>query len=40
VAGHTFIANLPGSPRAAREGLAVLGPVLGHVVDQIAGGDH
>ena len=40
VAGHTFIANLPGSPGGARDGLAVIGPVLRHAVDQIAGGDH
>jgi molybdopterin biosynthesis enzyme MoaB len=40
VARHTFIVNLPGSPRAARDGLAVIAPVLRHVVDQIAGGDH
>lgn len=40
VAGRTFIANLPGSPRAARDGLTVIGPVLRHVVDQIAGVDH
>jgi molybdenum cofactor synthesis domain-containing protein len=40
VAGNTFIVNLPGSPRGARDGLAVVAPVLRHVVDQIAGGDH
>ena len=40
VAGHTFIANLPGSPGGARDGLAVIGAVLRHAVDQIAGGDH
>ena len=40
VAGHTFIANLPGSTGGARDGLETIGPVLRHVVDQIAGGDH
>lgn len=40
VAGHTFIANLPGSAGGARDGLAAIGPVLLHAVDQIAGGDH
>jgi len=40
VAGNTFIVNLPGSPRGARDGLVVIAPVLRHVVDQIAGGDH
>lgn len=40
VAGHTLIVNLPGSSGGCRDGLAVLGPLLGHVVDQIGGGDH
>jgi len=40
VAGRTFIVNLPGSPGGARDGLAVIGPVLRHVVAQIAGSDH
>jgi molybdenum cofactor synthesis domain-containing protein len=40
VAGTTLIVNLPGSPGGARDGLAVLAPVLGHAVEQIRGGDH
>jgi molybdenum cofactor synthesis domain-containing protein len=40
VAGRTLIVNLPGSSGGCRDGLAVLGPLLGHVVDQLAGGDH
>lgn len=40
VAGRTLIVNLPGSRGGARDGLAVLGPILGHAVDQIRGGDH
>jgi molybdenum cofactor synthesis domain-containing protein len=40
VAGRTLIVNLPGSKGGARDGLAVLGPVLGHAVDQLRGGDH
>jgi molybdenum cofactor synthesis domain-containing protein len=40
VAGSTFIANLPGSTGGVRDGLAVLGDVLEHVLDQLAGGDH
>jgi molybdenum cofactor synthesis domain-containing protein len=40
VAGRTLIVNLPGSRGAARDGLAVLGPVLAHAVDQLRGGDH
>jgi molybdenum cofactor synthesis domain-containing protein len=40
VAGRTLIVNLPGSTGGVRDGMAVLGPVLSHAVDQIAGGDH
>jgi molybdenum cofactor synthesis domain-containing protein len=40
VSGHTLIVNLPGSRGGARDGLAVLGPLLDHAVDQIRGGDH
>lgn len=40
VSGHTIIINLAGSTGAARDGLAVLGPVLHHAVDQLRGGDH
>jgi molybdenum cofactor synthesis domain-containing protein len=40
VAGRTLVVNLPGSTGGAKDGLAVLGPVLAHAVDQIRGGDH
>lgn len=40
VAGHTLIINLPGSTGGARDGMAVLGPVLPHAVSQLRGGDH
>ncbi len=41
VSGRTMIVNLPGSPGACRDGLAVLAPVLPHLLAQLAGGgDH
>lgn len=40
VAGGTLIVNLPGSTGGVRDGMAVLGRVLAHAVDQIKGGDH
>jgi molybdenum cofactor synthesis domain-containing protein len=40
VAGRTLIVNLPGSTGGARDGLAVLGPILAHTVEQVRGGDH
>lgn len=38
--GQTLVINLPGSPKAAAENLAVVLPTLGHAVDQLRGGDH
>ena len=40
VAGRTLIINLPGSTGGARDGMAVLAPVLPHAVSQLRGGDH
>ncbi|HWB38038.1 MAG TPA: MogA/MoaB family molybdenum cofactor biosynthesis protein, partial [Rugosimonospora sp.] len=33
VAGRTLVVNLPGSTGGARDGLAVLGPILAHAVE-------
>jgi molybdenum cofactor synthesis domain-containing protein len=38
--GTTLIVTLPGSTGGVRDGIAVLGPLLEHIVDQMHGGDH
>jgi molybdenum cofactor synthesis domain-containing protein len=38
--GQTLIVNLPGSTGGARDGMAVLAPLLNHAVAQLRGGDH
>ncbi|MEU8259716.1 MogA/MoaB family molybdenum cofactor biosynthesis protein [Micromonospora sp. NPDC048999] len=40
VVGRMLVVNLPGSRGGAKDGLAVLGPILRHAVDQLRGGDH
>lgn len=40
VADRTLIVNLPGSSGGARDGMAVLAPVLRHALSQLRGGDH
>ncbi len=40
VAGRTLVVNLPGSTGGAKDGLAVLAPILVHAVEQLRGGDH
>jgi molybdopterin biosynthesis enzyme MoaB len=37
VRGTTLIVNLPGSPQAVVEALAVLAPVLDHALNLVAG---
>ena len=38
--GRSLVVTLPGSPGGVRDGMAVLTPLLGHIVDQLSGGDH
>lgn len=38
--GQALVVNLPGSPGGVRDGLVVLAPIIGHLVDQARGGDH
>jgi len=40
VAGRTVVVNLPGSRGGVRDGLAVLDPVIDHLLDQLSGGAH
>jgi len=37
IRGRTLIVNLPGSPRAARENIAFLAPILPHALETVAG---
>lgn len=38
--GDALVVTLPGSPGGVRDGVAVLQPLVGHVLDQVSGGDH
>jgi molybdenum cofactor synthesis domain-containing protein len=38
--GGALVVTLPGSPGGVRDGMNVLTPLLDHIVDQLAGGDH
>jgi len=38
--GDALVVTLPGSPGGVRDGIAVLEPLVRHVLDQASGGDH
>lgn len=38
--GAALVVNAPGSPGGVRDAVAVVAPLLGHVLDQLDGGDH
>jgi molybdenum cofactor synthesis domain-containing protein len=40
IANKSFIVNFPGSTGGVRDGLQLLGELIDHVLDQLAGGSH
>lgn len=40
VIGATLVVTLPGSTGGVRDGVGLVGPLLAHVAEQLAGGDH
>jgi molybdenum cofactor synthesis domain-containing protein len=40
IAGTTLVINFPGSSGGVQDGLQLLGEVVDHVLDQLAGGNH
>lgn len=39
-AGTAVVVNAPGSPGGVKDTVAVVGPLLAHLLDQLEGGDH
>ncbi|MEJ3404279.1 MogA/MoaB family molybdenum cofactor biosynthesis protein [Rathayibacter sp. YIM 133350] len=39
-AGEALVVNLPGSTAAVEQGIAVIAPLVGHILQQLEGGDH
>lgn len=39
-AGEVLVVNAPGSPGGVRDAVAVLAPIVHHVIDQLGGGTH
>jgi molybdenum cofactor synthesis domain-containing protein len=40
IVGRSLVVTLPGSTGGVRDGVALIGPLLEHIVAQLAGGDH
>ncbi len=40
IADNALVVNLPGSTKAVEEGLAVVVPLIAHILSQLDGGDH
>ena len=38
--GNAVVVNAPGSPGGVQDAITVLAPLLGHLLDQLTGGDH
>ncbi len=40
IIGNAVVVTLPGSPGGVRDGMAVLSPLLSHLLEQVLGSDH
>ena len=38
--GHGLVVNAPGSRGGVTDAVAIIGPLVAHIIDQLAGGDH